>query len=172
MNGSIPVLETPRLRMRELRESDFPAYAAMMSNPDVARYLADGRALTPVEAWRQMAVFIGHWWLRGFGVWAVEERATGNFIGRIGCFQPEGWPGFEICYTLDRPAWGKGYASEGAAKALDYARTVLERRDICSVIRPQNEGSKHVAIKLGATLAETVEFYGAPALIYRYPVTA
>ena len=166
----IPILETPRLRLREFRDTDFPAYAAMMGDPDVARHLADGRPLTPVEAWRQMAVFAGHWVLRGFGVWAVEERATGRFIGRIGCFYPEGWPDFEIAYTLDRPAWGRGYATEGAARALDYARTVLGRRDICSVIRPANEGSKRVATKLGATLAETVEFYGAPALIYRYPV--
>jgi RimJ/RimL family protein N-acetyltransferase len=166
---TIPVLETPRLILRELRESDFPAYAAMMSDPDVARFLADGRPLTRAEAWRQMATFLGHWSLRGYGVWAVEERATGAFLGRIGCFYPEGWPGFEVCYTLDRPGWGKGYASEGAARALDFARNVLGQRDICSVIRPANEGSKRVATKLGATLAETVDFYGAPALIYRYP---
>jgi RimJ/RimL family protein N-acetyltransferase len=166
---NIPALTTDRLLLREFRETDFPAYAEMIANPEVARFLADGQPLDRVSAWRQMATFAGHWALRGYGVWAVEERATGNFIGRIGCFNPEGWPGFEVCYTLTRSAWGKGYASEGAAAALDYARNVLKKRDVISVIRPANAGSRRVATKLGATLAETVEFYGAPALIYRYP---
>jgi RimJ/RimL family protein N-acetyltransferase len=164
----IPTLTTERLLLREFRESDFPAYAETIGDPDVARFLADGVPLDRVNAWRQMAMFAGHWALRGYGIWAVEERASGNFIGRIGCFYPEGWPGFEIGYTLRRSAWGKGYAREGAAAALDYARTVLKRREIISVIRPGNVGSQRVAIRLGATLAETVDFYGAPALIYRY----
>jgi len=168
---NIPTLTTERLRLREFRESDFPAYVEMIGDPAVARFLADGKPLDRVNAWRQMAMFAGHWALRGYGVWAVEERATGDFIGRIGCFYPEGWPEFEIGYTLRRSAWGKGYASEGAAAALNYARTVLQKRDIISVIRPDNVGSQNVARKLGATLAETVDFYGAPALIYRYPAT-
>ncbi len=167
---TIPTLTTDRLLLREFRESDFSAYAEMIANPDVARFLADGKPLDRVNAWRQFAMFAGHWALRGYGVWAVEERATGNFIGRIGCFYPEGWPAFEIGYTLARGAWGKGYASEGAAAALDYARNVLKKRDIISVIRPDNIGSQRVATKLGATLAGSVDFYGAPALIYRYPV--
>jgi RimJ/RimL family protein N-acetyltransferase len=167
---NIPTINTERLLLREFRESDFPAYVEMIGDPDVARFLADGRPLDRVEAWRQMAVFAGHWALRGYGVWAVEERATGNFIGRIGCFNPEGWPGFEVAYTLRRSAWGKGYASEGAAASLDYARSVLKKREIISVIRPGNVGSRNVATKLGATLVGTVEFYGGPAEIYRYPI--
>ncbi|HEY4129526.1 MAG TPA: GNAT family N-acetyltransferase [Gemmatimonadaceae bacterium] len=166
---TIPTLTTQRLVLREFRESDFPAYVEMIGDPEVARFLADGKPLDRVNAWRQMAMFAGHWTLRGYGIWAVEERATGNFIGRIGCFNPEGWPAFEIGYTLTRAAWGKGYASEGAAASLDYARNVLKKRDIISVIRPDNIGSQRVATRLGATLAETVDFYGAPALIYRYP---
>jgi RimJ/RimL family protein N-acetyltransferase len=140
----------------------------MVANPAVTQFLADGQPLDRVNAWRQMAMFAGHWAIRGYGVWAVEERATGDFIGRIGCFNPEGWPGFEVCYTLTQSAWGKGYAYEGAAASLDYARNVLKKREIMSVIRPGNNGSRRVAAKLGGTLAETVEFYGGPALIYRY----
>ncbi|MEO6877491.1 MAG: GNAT family N-acetyltransferase, partial [Gemmatimonadaceae bacterium] len=86
----IPEIETERLLLRGYRQSDFEAYAAMMADPDVVQYLSDGKPMNRVDAWRQMAMFAGHWELRGFGVWAVEERSTGAFIGRIGCFEPEG----------------------------------------------------------------------------------
>lgn len=165
----IPRLETGRLLLREFRQDDFEAYAAMLADPDVARFLADGRPLSRAEAWRQMAMFAGHWVLRGFGVWAVEERATGRFIGRIGCFQPDGWPGFEIAYTLARSAWGRGYAREGAAASLAYARDVLRRDRIISIIRPANTRSIRVAESLGASRVGTVGFFGAPADIYEYP---
>ncbi len=166
---AIPELTTDRLLLRDFRQSDLDAYAAMMADAEVTRHLADGRPLTRMEAWRQMAMFAGHWALRGFGVWAVEERDTGRFIGRIGCFEPEGWPAFEIAYTLDRGAWGKGYATEGAAASLDFARTQLGRRNITSVIRPANAGSIAVATRLGAVPGELVDFYGSQAQLYRYP---
>jgi len=116
-----------------------------------------------------MAMFIGHWALRGYGLWAVEERATRRFIGRIGCLEPEGFPVFEIAYTLTASAWGRGYAREGAAAALRYAREVLGRRDIASIIRPANTASIRVAQSLGAVAGETVEFFGAPSIVYWYP---
>jgi RimJ/RimL family protein N-acetyltransferase len=155
--------------LRAFAPHDFEPYATMMADPEVTRYLGDGRPLPRAEAWRQLAMFAGHWTLRGFGVWAVEERATGAFIGRIGCFEPEGWPGFEIAYTLARPAWGHGYAREGAATALAYARGVLGRDEVISIIRPANMGSIRVACALGAEPAETIEFFGAAAVVYRYP---
>lgn len=165
----IPHLATDRLSLRAFRPEDFESYAAMMADPEVTRHLGDGRPLPRTEAWRQMATFIGHWVLRGFGVWAVEERSTGTFIGRIGCLEPEGWPGFEVAYTLARPAWGKGYAREGAAAALIYARETLGREEVISIVRPANTGSIRVARALGAEPVETVEFFSAPAVLYRYP---
>jgi RimJ/RimL family protein N-acetyltransferase len=169
MTVDVPRLHTERLLLREFRPQDLDAYAAMVADPEVMRFLADGRPLGRAEAWRQMAMFAGHWALRGFGVWAVEERATGAFVGRIGCFQPEGWPGFEIAYTLARHAWGRGYAREGAAASLRHARETLGRDAIVSVIRPDNAASIRVATSLGAVPDGTVEFFGAPALLYRYP---
>jgi RimJ/RimL family protein N-acetyltransferase len=166
---TIPHLKTDRLLLRDFRQDDFEAYAQMMADPEVTRHLADGRPLTRVDAWRQMAMFIGHWVLRGYGLWAVEERATGRFIGRIGCLEPEGFPAFEIAYTLTRSAWGKGYAREGAAAALRYAREELQRTQIASIIRPDNLASSRVARSLGAVPGETVEFSGAPSVIHWYP---
>lgn len=165
----VPVLGTERLLLRGFEPRDAEPYMAMMADPEVTRFLADGKPLSRVDAWRQLAMFAGHWTLKGFGVWAVEERATGRLLGRIGCMEPEGWPGFEIAYTLARPAWGQGFAREGAAAALGYARETLGKRDIISIIRPGNAGSIRVATSLGAMPDGTVEFYGAPALIYRYP---
>jgi RimJ/RimL family protein N-acetyltransferase len=165
----IPELMTPRLRLRAFLPNDFEAYAAMMADPEVTRYLGDGQPLNRADAWRQMAVYLGHWMLKGFGIWAVEERATNTFIGRIGCFEPEGFPGFEVGYTLAKHAWGRGYAREGAGTALRFARETLGRTDIISLIRPGNVASMRVAESLGATRDGTVEFYGAPSYVYRYP---
>lgn len=165
----IPELQTARLRLRGFSAADFEPYAAMMADPDVTRHLGEGRPLTRADAWRQMAMFTGHWVLRGFGLWAVEERATGQFIGRIGCHEPEGFPAFEIGYTLTRSAWGHGYAREGAAAALAFARGTLRRRSITSIIRPNNTASIRVATSLGAIAGDTVTFYGAPSVLYRYP---
>lgn len=167
----IPRLTTDRLLLRGLAPDDFEAYAAMMANPEVTRHLGEGRPLTRADAWRQMAMITGHWVLRGFGLWAVEERATGRFLGRIGCQEPEGFPAFEIGYTLAPEAWGKGYAREGAAAALRYAREVLRHPAITSIIRPANAASIRVATSLGAVAGETVEFFGAPSVLFRYPAT-
>ena len=72
---------------------------------------ATARRSSRADAWRQIAMIIGHWQLRGYGLWAVEERATGALVGRIGLFKPEGWPGFELGWMLRRDAWGQGYAT-------------------------------------------------------------
>src|SRR5436305_13970995 len=122
----IPVLETERLRLRAFRLSDFDDYAAMCGDPEVTRYLTT--RFDREQAWRHLAFLIGHWVLRGFGMWAVEEKATGAFVGRIGFAEPEGWPGFELAWTLARPFWGRGYATDGARAALAYGFKV-QRRD-------------------------------------------
>src|SRR5262245_40804058 len=165
----IPELVTDRLLLRALREDDLDAYPAMGADPEVMRFLGDGHPMNRADAWRQIAMLLGHWELKGFGLWAVEERATGTFLGRIGCLQPEGWPAFEIGYALARHAWGKGFALEAAGASLRYARETLGKREIISLIRPTNAPSIRVATKLGAVAAEPVELFGAPAVVYRYP---
>jgi RimJ/RimL family protein N-acetyltransferase len=164
----IPELQTERLLFRGFRTSDVEPYLAMMADLEVAQFLGVG-PLSRADAWRQLAMLIGHWVLRGYGLWAVEERSSGRFIGRIGCHYPEGFPGFEVGYALVRSAWGNGYAREGAAAALAYARDVLGQREIVSIIRPANVRSIRVAESLGAAPAETVEFAGGTSIVYRYP---
>jgi RimJ/RimL family protein N-acetyltransferase len=168
---TVPRLETSRLVLRAFEPSDVEPYVRMMADPDVCRFLGDGRPLERTDAWRQLAMLIGHWELRGFGLWAVEERESGRFIGRIGCYEPEGWPGFEIGYTLARDAWGRGLGREGAAAALAFARRVLGRTTIISLIRPANRASIAVAEHLGARRTDSVEFYGAMTDVYTYPLS-
>ena len=159
-------LETERLLLRMFREDDFEQYARLCSDPEVVRYLGDGKTLNRSEAWRQMAMIIGHWELRGYGPWAVEERVNGNLVGRIGFFNPEGWPGFELGWTLAREFWGRGYATEGARRALAYAFTEMGREHVISLIRPDNHPSIRVAERLGERLEGSVQIFGAEAHVY------
>ena len=124
MNASaVPRLETARLILREWRASDADAYAGMATDVDVMRYV--GGVMDREQSWRSMALHAGHWTLRGYGNWAVERRTDGEFLGRVGLWNPEGWLGPEIGWTLARPAWGNGYATEAAGAAMNWAWTVL-----------------------------------------------
>ena len=161
-----PTLETERLRLRAFREEDLDAYAAICADAEVMRYLGDGRALSRADAWRQMALIIGHWALRGYGLWAVEERATGVLVGRLGFFNPEGWPGFELGWMLRRASWGRGYATEGAGRALAHAFTEMGRDHLISLIRPDNRASIRVAERLGERLERRTDLFGHEALVY------
>ncbi len=162
----IPQLETERLILRGFREQDLDAYAEMNADPEVTRYIGNGQTLTRAEAWRNMAMMLGHWQLRGYGMWAVEERQSGETIARIGCWEPEGWPGFEIGWMVRRAYWGRGLATEGARAAMDYAFRELQRSRVISLIRPENAPSRRVAEKLGQKLEGTTEIFGSEALIY------
>jgi RimJ/RimL family protein N-acetyltransferase len=152
-------LETERLILRPFAPADFDAYAAMHADPEVTRYLA-GDPSPRWEAWRSFAMFVGHWALRGYGVWAVEEKATGTFLGRSGLYNPEGWPGIEVGWTFDRAAWGKGFATEAGRAAMNWAFDVLGLDHIISVIRPENARSIRVAERLGMRYERDVEVMG------------
>lgn len=143
---SIPTIETERLVLRGFREDDLDAYAAMMADPDVMRFL--GGAQQRSDAWRGMASVLGHWALRGFGLWAVERKRDGALIGRVGIQYPEGWPSTEVAWTLDRPYWGQGYATEAAKASLDYGFKTIKLPRLISLIDPENHASQGVARRL------------------------
>src|SRR5256885_2167036 len=158
-------LETERLLLRWFRETDFPEYLATSTDPEVMKFLG-GKPQTEIEAWKSMAAFMGHWYFRGYGVWAVEEKSSGKLIGRIGFMDPAGWPGFELGWTLARASWGKGYATEGAGRAMEYAFTLMNRRHLISCIAPENVSSIKVAERLGETVEGESELLGHAVLIY------
>jgi len=158
-------LETERLLLRMWKNEDFEPYALMCADPDIMRYLG-GKTFDRLEAWRHMAFHVGHWQLLGYGHWAVEEKASGEFVGRVGFLNPQGWPGFEIGWTLGRQFWGKGYASEAARRALKYAFEELDKGHVISLIHPDNNNSIRVAERLGERLEGKTELMGHDVLIY------
>jgi RimJ/RimL family protein N-acetyltransferase len=161
----IPALDTERLLLREWRDTDLEAYAAICNDAEVMRFFSTG-TMTRTEAWQQMAQFAGHWSLRGFGTWAVELKDTGETIGRIGLHQPEGWPGLEVGWTLARATWGHGYATEGGAASLDFAWRELGADRVISIIDPDNTASIAVAERLGETFERSWRLKGRPVSIY------
>src|SRR5436190_21910041 len=160
------VLETERLWLRWFREADFEDYCHICADAEVMRFLGDGKPMTPMEVWRQMAALMGHWYFRGYGPWAVEEKRTGKIIGRIGFMNPAGWPGFELGWALVRESWGQGYATEGARAALDYAFREMNRDHVISLIALENTSSIKVAERLGESVEGRTEFLGRTVLIY------
>jgi len=159
-------LETERLVLRMFRESDTDAYAEMVSDPEVRRFLGGGKPVERAEAWRNMAMILGHWHLRGYGMWAVEERASGEMVGRVGCWRPEGWPGLEVGWTLRRRFWGRGYATEAARASIDYAFKALGQTRVISLIDPDNVNSIRVAERLGEKPSGEWEVFGTKVIVY------
>lgn len=148
-----PTLTTERLRLRMLQVDDFEEYAAIHMDPEVTRYTARVQ-FDALDAWRHLAMIVGHWQLRGFGMWGVFERDTDRLAGRVGFYQPATWPDFELGWTTGRAFWGKGYAPEAAAACLDFAFNEMKRTRVISLIDPENVASIRVAEKIGERLTE------------------
>jgi RimJ/RimL family protein N-acetyltransferase len=159
-------IETPRLTLRPFTEADAAAYAAMCADPEVMRFIGSGAVQTAAEAWRALAVFLGHWQLRGFGMWALEHRGSGVLLGRVGFHHPPDWPDFELGWLLGREHWGHGYAREAAAAALRHAFAQMRRERVISLIRPANLRSIAVAEAIGERPAGRVDLLGGEALVY------
>jgi ribosomal-protein-alanine N-acetyltransferase len=161
-------VETERLLLRQWRIDDLDAFAAMMADASVSRHLADGRPLSRLEAWRGLMTFAGAWRLQGFAHWALELRATGEFVGRAGPWQPDGWPALEIGWAVAPRHQGRGYATEAGRAAQRVVWEAMRPRRLVSLVRPGNEASVAVARKLGGRLSETIDLIGSPALVFDY----
>jgi RimJ/RimL family protein N-acetyltransferase len=160
---NIPSLRTERLRLRAFRRDDLDAYAAMCADAEVMRHIGSGGPVERDVAWRHLALFLGHWPLQGHGMWAVERRADGRLIGRVGYLSPEGWPGVELGWLLARDAWGQGLAFEAAKAALAFGRAELGLDTVISLIRAENARSVALALRLGAHDTGAIDFLGHAA---------
>jgi len=161
-----PSLDTPRLRLRQFAAADLDDYAALCADAEVMRYLGDRGPLSREDAWRQLAMLVGHWTLRGYGMWAVEELATGAFVGRVGLHYPEGWPEPELGWALARHYWGRGYALEAGTAALRIAFTMLRWPRAVSLIAPSNLRSIRLAERLGEHFERNLVVRGHEVSLY------
>jgi RimJ/RimL family protein N-acetyltransferase len=144
-----PRIETARLVLRPPLLEDFDAWAACAADPAANTYLG-GPQPRPV-AWRAFMAMAGAWALAGFAMFSVLERRTGAWLGRVGPWRPEGWPGNEIGWGLAPGAWGHGYAYEAAVATTDWAFVTLGWRDVIHCIDDRNERSVALARRLGST---------------------
>jgi RimJ/RimL family protein N-acetyltransferase len=139
-----PTLETARLILRPIALEDLDGFAALIGDPESARFI--GGVQPRSGAWRAMSS------MAGSSMFSVLEKQTGRWVGRVGPWRPEGWPGPEVGWGLLRECWGRGYATEAAAATIDWAFDHLGWTEVIHSIAPDNTPSQQVALRLGSRL--------------------
>ncbi len=148
-------VETERLLLRGWRDEDLEPYARICADPEVVRYMGRGAMMGRGQTAESVERYVRHWERYGYGLWAVEDKASGAFIGRIGLMYHDDWPEgehkTEVGWLLDRAVWGRGFASEGALASLYYGFGDLGLERIISIAVPENQASRRVMEKAGLT---------------------
>jgi RimJ/RimL family protein N-acetyltransferase len=159
------VIETERLKLRQWCAADIAPNTAMLADPESGRFItADGKPVTTeLAGWRNAALISGHWALHGFGMFAVEEKASGKFVGRVGPWFPPGWPGFEVGWGIAKEFRGQGFAVEAARASIGWSFATFELDRILHVIDCENIASQAVAMRLGAVKGRQIDFFGHTA---------
>jgi RimJ/RimL family protein N-acetyltransferase len=146
--SELPILTTERLILRPPQAEDFENWAKFCADPETMHHL--GGVQQRGEAWRNLCMVRGVWAIKGFGMFSMIRRDTGEWIGRSGPWQPEGWPGTEVGWGVIREFAGKGYAHEAAVASIDYAFDVLGWDEVIHTINPDNSASIALAERLGS----------------------
>jgi len=161
----IPVLETGRLRLREKRLADFPAFCELWRDPNVTRYVC-GKPRTQEESWAAFLRMCGHWAVMGYGYWVVEEKASGEVIGEVGFgdFKRDITPSIkgepEAGWVLATSAHGKGFATEAARAAIAWGDAHFNGARMSCIIDPRHTASFTVAGKCGFTQTARTTYRG------------
>ncbi|HWT01443.1 MAG TPA: GNAT family N-acetyltransferase [Pyrinomonadaceae bacterium] len=163
---SIPEIETARLRLRGFTPDDLDALCQVFGDPEVMKYISGGEPRTREATEEGLLRSIEGWRKRGFGLWAVVEKETGELIGYCGLISLEDTPEIEVAYGLMRSAWGKGFAAEAARASLGYGFNELKLERIVAVVNPENAASRRVLEKLGMKYAKNARHYGADLMYY------
>lgn len=163
----VPELETARLRLREWRAADLDPLHAFYCDPLSAEVY--GGSPSRDDVWRRIALLLGHWRLRGYGIWALEEKASGEFAGYAGLWFPLEFAEPEVGWGVSPGHRGRGYAGEAAARARTYGFDTAGLDRLVSYILPANRASIRVATRLGAAADGEFELHGRPHLVFRHP---
>jgi ribosomal-protein-alanine N-acetyltransferase len=157
------ILETERLRLRPMCDDDYEPLCALYADPEVMRYVAGVR--TREQTRERLDVMIDHWARHGFGICALFHRPDDAFVGRCGvCYARAGEA--ELAYTLARPFWGRGLATEAARAASATAFERFRLPQIVAYADVQNTASQRVMIKLGMRPDGTAHVHGCDAVRY------
>ena len=163
------VVTTARLVLRPFAPEDAPAYAAIWAKPEVVRFLPGGEGLAARAqelAETRAALFAAQWRVFGYGPWAAVEQASGALLGHLGLRRLPELGETELLYMLDRPAWGKGYATEGARAAVAWAFAQTDLPRLVAFAAPENRGSIRVMEKAGFAYDGAVRVFGLDAARY------
>jgi RimJ/RimL family protein N-acetyltransferase len=145
------IIETERLILREIDpERDFESWAKIQADENTVRHLGY-KPMNRAKAWRNMAMVIGHQAIRGYGFFSLESKQTGEWVGRVGPWFPEGWPEPEVGWAISPDHLRKGYAFEAARASVDYAFNTLGWSRVVHVILDGNKASIALAKKLGSS---------------------
>lgn len=167
MRVTVPVIETARLILREPRLSDLDAFVAFGAS-ERSRFV--GGPMEPWQSWNWLLITIGHWHVRGYGWWMLEDKASGAVAGRVGLGNHLDWPEPELGWHLYEGFDGRGLAYEAAIAARDHAQNQMGLGPLVSLIDPENTASCRLAERMGAVV-ERQDFIlrGHSCLIYRHP---
>jgi RimJ/RimL family protein N-acetyltransferase len=163
-------VETRRLLLRQWRSEDLDPYARICADAEVMQYIGSGVPLTREQSEAQISRFVRHWDEHGFGLWAVEHRTSGAFVGFVGLVHQDEWiegeHKTEVGWRLDPAYWGKGFATEGAVAGVRYGFEELGLERIISIIQLANAASRRVAEKAGLTPQGEVRWRGNDVIWY------
>lgn len=166
---------TERLLLRAPGPGDGPGYRELLMHPTIGEWLRPKplRPFEPADGDAWLAGDAGHWERFGFGPWAVIERETDDYLGRVGLRWTEydGRAGIEVLWAIDPDRHSEGFASEAAAAALDFGAE-LELDDVVALILPINVASRRVATKIGMEPDGEVEHADLEHILFRTAPTA
>ena len=164
--ANIPVLETRRLILRGPEAEDYPDFKATFSSYR-SRFM--GGPLNSYEAWMLYAAEIGHWNIRGYGMWMIHDKATDETYGMAGGWMPAKWPEREIAWIIWPDKAGHGYALEATHAARRYSYTQLGWETAVSYLDPKNLDSIRLAERLGAVKDREAASVDGHDVVYRHP---
>ena len=158
------MLETERLIMRPLVESDIDEIFAMRSDEDIMRFIREPQGRNESLDWIKLVS--ARWDTEKLGFCAVVEKRTGRFLGWCGIWRLKETNELEIGYAIEKTYWGKGFATEAAAKFIEYAFENIKPDKIVAVAEPENLASRRVMEKIGMKFVKTGTFYDRELVQY------